>query len=156
MEKYRETNMKNITLVISLMVIAACSVVKAKDERLSEAELPCWITGDDWGIKTTQKAMLMTYLLPVNLDDPKGDAELRLEHGDYRFLGVGGLGVSYPSINMSRDVNALCEYGGRYIEGTSDLYEGSEHMALSSKFLKYAQSYNQYVIDHHYEKIRKN
>ena len=145
--------MKKIILVIGLMVIAACSVGKAQDERISGAKLPCWISGDDWESKTSQKAILMTYLLPINLDDPKGDAKLRLEHGDYRFLGIGGLGVIYPSIDMGRDVNALCVYGGRYIEGTSDLYEGSNHIALSSKLLEYAQSYNQYVIDHYYEEL---
>ena len=146
--------MKKITVVISLMFIAGCSVIISQDELLNRAE-PCWISGDDWGLKTTQKAMLKTYLLAINLDDPKGDAKLRLEHNDYRFLGIGALGISYPSIDKSDDINALCEYGGRYIDGTSDVYEGPEHQALSIKVLKYAQSYNQYLIDHYYKELKE-
>lgn len=137
--------MKKITCFLFSALFASCA-------SNAEEKTPCWVSGDSSRIITSQEAMLKTYLLAINLDDPKGDAKKRLSHGDYRLIGVGGIGLEYPSLDLSKEGHILCEFGGRYIQGTSDVYESEAHAHLSSKFAEYARSYNIVVIQHYNRK----
>jgi hypothetical protein len=113
-----------------------------------ETDMPCWMSGDYSQMITSQEAMLKTYLLPINLDAPEVDAKVRIRHGDYRLIGIGGLGIRYPGLDKKSQGNVLCRLGGRYIQGTSDAQEGESHAMLNTKFLEYAESYNAYVMRH--------
>ena len=137
--------MKKITCLLFCVLCVAC-VSNAEEKP------PCWVSGDSSKVITSQEAMLKTYLLPINLIDPKGDAEKRLNHGDYRLIGVAGLGLEYPPLNLSREGHILCEFGGRYIQGTSDVYESEAHADLASKFAEYAKSYNAVIIEYYNRK----
>lgn len=113
-----------------------------------ETDIPCWMSGDYSQMITSQEAMLKTYLLPINLDAPEVDAKVRIRHGDYRLIGIGGLGIRYPGLDKKSQGDVLCRLGGRYIQGTSDALEGKSHAMLIANFLQYAESYNAYVMKH--------
>ena len=124
--------MKSLILIILLVV----SVRIVADEK------PCWMD-PDFVSPTKQLALLRTLLLPIRLDKPEEDAYLRMKHGDYRLIGIGELGITYPGLE---NMELLCKVGGRYIEGTSDMVEGEEHANLMRKFRKYAEEYNKIII----------
>lgn len=114
-----------------------------------EERIPCWVSGDNSEVITSQEAILKTYLLPVDLNDPQGDAKKRIIHGDYRLVGIGGFGLEYPALEKSTDGDILCKFGGRYMQGTSDVYESESHAQLTSRFVGYAKSYNEIIIDYY-------
>ena len=111
--------------------------------RLAADERPCWLDPDLIS-STSQFALLRTLQLPIRLDKPEEDARLRMKHGDFRLIGIGGLGVTYPGL---KNMELLCKIGGRYIEGTSDMIEGKEHADLIEKFREYATKYNKIIIN---------
>ena len=101
--------------------------------------MPCWMDHDTIPTKLTQVAILKTLLLPIDLDNPEQDLNARTNHNDFRFLAVGGFGIEYPGL---RNKSLLCTYGYRFIVGTSDAVESTEHNELSGKFARYAEQYN--------------
>lgn len=119
-----------------------------------EEKVPCWVSGDSSKVITSQEAILKTYLLPIDLSDPQGDAKKRITHGDYRLVGIGGVGLKYPALDKSENRNILCKFGGRYIQGTSDAHESKNHAQLMSRFTAYAKAYNEVIIDYYKRKNR--
>ena len=119
-----------------------------------EENLPCWLSGDTSGVITSKEALLKTYLLRIELSDPKGDAKKRINHGDYRLIGIGGLWLGYPALNMPKDGDILCKFGGRYIQGTSDVSGSVSYARLEAMFVKYAKVYNEVIIDYYYQKYK--
>jgi hypothetical protein len=95
---------------------------------------------------TSEEAILKTYMLPINLEDPKGDFDKRIAHCDYRFISVNGLYLQYPGLKLSKDKELLDKVGHRSIEGTSDALENEEHADLVIKFGEYAESYNKCML----------
>ena len=126
-----------------------CCILKVSCVTGSEEQIPCWVSGDTIKVITSQEAILKTYLLPFDFNDPEGDAKIRISHGDYRLLGIGGFGLEYPSLDKSKDGHILCEFGGRYIQGTSDAYENESHAELISRFVEYAEAYNLVIINYY-------
>ena len=123
---------------ILILLIPACTFAQ---------ETPCYLDEDNHTPPiTTQIAVLKSYLYPINLDSPVDDAKLRIKLGDYRLLGIGGFGLTYPPLDLQKDSEILCTLGERYIQGTSDAIEGKEHSELISKFTEYATKYNEYII----------
>jgi len=71
-------------------------------------------------------------------------------------IGVGGLGIGYPGLNVPDDGNILCELGGRYLQGIGDVYESKSHSKLMKQFAEYAKRYNMEIIaSYQAGKIRK-
>ncbi len=128
-----------IFIVVTSLLCFSCSSYAQND-------LPCWVTGEYPNLLTKQEAMLKSYLLPMDLNDPIADAEVRIKNGDYRLIGVGGLGVSYLGLNMPSDSEMLCELGGRYLQGTGDVHESKSHDNLMKRFAEYAKQYNMKII----------
>ena len=91
---------------------------------------------------TTDLAILKTNLFPVNLRNPEEDLKIRIKHGDYRFLSMNGLIVTYHGLNFPEDKLLLCLAGEKNIEGTSDALDGEEHADLVIKFTEYTAIYN--------------
>jgi hypothetical protein len=115
-----------------------------------EGKVPCWVSGDSSKVITSQEAILKTYLLPIDLSDPQGDAKKRITHGDYRLVGIGGVGLKYPALDKSdENRNILCKFGGRYIRGTRDAHESENHTQLMSRFTAYAKAYNEVIIGYY-------
>ena len=131
-------------LLCFIMVFMCCSC-----DAQPESKMPCWITGDYSEMITTQEAILKSYLYPMNLKDPVADAKLRINNGDYRLIGIGGIGISYPGIDLRHDGDILCKLGGRYLQGTSDAHESKSHSQLIQKFSEYAGKYNAVVIEYY-------
>ena len=139
---------------MSKIVYFSFCILSASFVFSEEDKFPCWISGDSSKEITSQEAILKTYLLPIDLSDPEGDAKKRITHGDYRLVGVGGVGLRYPALDKSEDGNILCIFGGRYIRGTSDAHESKNHVQLMSKFTAYAKVYNEVIIDYYKRKKR--
>ncbi len=107
------------------------------------AEIPCWSDPDTVPEQYSPEANLRSFLLPINLGDPVGDAELRIAHGDFRLLAVGRLGLIFPGVE-NREVS--CRLGFRYIDGTSDAFESSAHAKLQEDVESYANAYNRKIL----------
>lgn len=120
-----------IKVLVGLFLVFLSSLVLADDR-------PCW-HDPDLNPDTTQTAILKTYLLPIRLESPREDLELRIEHDDYRFIAIGGFGMEFPGL---RNKELLCQHGFRYISGTSDALESREHGELIQAFSEYAEQYN--------------
>jgi len=135
-------DMKEILCLLFFFVTTSCGLY-------AQENVPCWVSGDVSKVITSQEAILKTYLLPIHLNDPEGDAEIRISHGDYRLVGITGIGLEYPSLDKSKEGQILCEFGGRYIQGTSDVYESDVHAQLISKFTEYAKAYNAVIISYY-------
>ncbi len=108
----------------------------------------------DIGSLTSQESILRTYLLPTNLDDPKGDAYLRIDQGDYRLLGVAGFTIEFPTIDKVEDDQIICELGTRVIDGTSDVFESLKTADLMARYREYARVYNQTLVGHYDANLR--
>jgi len=109
----------------------------------SSAELPsCWSDPDALPELYSSEATLRTFLLPINLSDPAGDAQARMKHGDYRVLAVRGFTILFPGLD---DLEVTCQVGFRIIEGTSDAYESRSHAELTSEVKRYASAYNEII-----------
>ncbi|RLA47786.1 MAG: hypothetical protein DRR42_17340 [Gammaproteobacteria bacterium] len=102
---------------------------------------------------TSDFAILKTNLYPINLEDPIGDLQIRVIHGDYRFLSLNEFGVIYPGLNFPDDKTLLCLAGERNIEGTSDALDGDEHADLVIEFGTYVTKYNT-LMKKHLEKVK--
>jgi len=129
--------------MIFSLIFCACSYSCSAQSKIV---LPCWLSGDYSKMITSQESMLKSYLLAINLDQPIADAKIRIKNGDYRLIGIGGIGVGYPGLNLKIEGDILCELGGRYLMGTSDGQEGRSHAALILKFGKYAEKYNAEIL----------
>lgn len=103
------------------------------------ADQPLCPDNQDVSPEVSQLAILNTHLLPIRLESPQSDLALRLEHGDFRFIAIGGFSMTYPGL---RNRELLCTYGFRYIAGTSDALESKEHNQLVQAFTTYAKEYN--------------
>lgn len=125
-----------------LIVCLICTSCMAQ----SYNEMPCWVADDYSAVITKQEAILTSYLYPINLTRPIEDAELRIEFGDYRLIGIGGFGISYPGIDMRIDGEVLCSVGRRYLQGTSDAQESHAHAELIQNFKIYAEVYNKKIL----------
>lgn len=99
---------------------------------------------------TSKEAILKSYLLPTDIDNPISDAKQRILHGDYRFIGLGTnpRDNTYPALDKSEYAYYLCKYGKRYIQGADQYYDNEAHAELIKKFWQYAQEYNQYLLDY--------
>ena len=101
---------------------------------------PCWNDPDYEGeYKTSLEGVLRSYLLPMNLDEPSSDADVRFKSKDYRFLQIGSFQMELPGLG---DRELICTYGFRYVKGTSDGLEGKEHAVPITKFRQYVKAYN--------------
>ena len=108
-------------------------------KKYNSDRVPCWLSGDGSMLITTQESILKSQLLPIHLDNWKHDLAVRISVGDYRLLGIGGVGIGYPALKNKED---LCRLGGKYFDGTSDAIESKGHSALMQKFRRYAEAYN--------------
>ncbi len=111
--------------------------------RSATADTPCWADPDTVPEHFSTEAQLKTFLLPINLDDPVGDAEVRIAHGDLRLLAVGKFGIVFPGVE-NREVS--CRLGFRYVDGTSDAFESRAHAELQGEIESYAKAYNQKIL----------
>lgn len=137
--------MKKIFTLVALVLFMPSKLFAGGNED----HVPCWISGDAPNVITTQLSILKSYLLPINLDDPEGDARKRLENKDYRILAIGGLGIVFPGLDTSKEGGILCTLGWRFIYGTTDAYENEEHINLIGSFTKYAKAYNAIILNHY-------
>jgi hypothetical protein len=113
-----------------LLVICALSVGAIADERLSTSKL----------------GVLRTSVEGFNLDMPEEDLERRLNHGDYRLIGVLGYTLSIPGTDMDQFSPTVKQLGVHIVDGTSDALEGEEHGKLVREVRQYAKQYNQALL----------
>jgi|SRR6056297_519124 len=126
-------------------VLLAATILSA-NALAQAANLPCWLDPDrEVSPSTTQLAVLRSYLLPIDLEAPARDLQARIQHGDLRFLGIGGLGMGFPGLE-NREL--ICEHGFRYIQGTTDGLDSPEHGRLVGRFEQYATEYNSLLEEH--------
>src|SRR5690606_32515014 len=121
-----------------IKVILVTFALSVSSSMVLAEEVPCWADHDAIP-ETSQVSVLKTHLLPIRLESPQSDLDLRLEHQDYRFIAIGAFGVTYPGL---KDKELLCVHGYRYITGTSDAIESKEHSQLVQAFTAYAVKYN--------------
>jgi len=101
------------------------------------------------GIQTSQIAILKTELQSLNLQNPMGDMEKNLSHGDMRFIGIYGFTLYCPGVDKA-NYNLVGRYGIRPIHGTSDAIERGEHGDLMNSATEYARSYNRRILGTQY------
>ena len=147
----------NMDMYKLFLIVLAITIFSFSNSFASSSnnKIPCWVSGDAPDVITSQLSILKSYLLPINLDDPEGDAKKRIHNKDYRLLGIGGLGVEFPSVDSS-EKEILCTLGWRYIQGTSDVHESKEHIELIKKFKKYSEIYNKKILSFWKEKDEAN
>ena len=118
--------------VLAIFLVSAFSISAAAEN------VPCQ-NHPETSPKTTQLGVLKTQLLPINLEFAQEDLVARLAHHDYRFIAIGGFGITYPGLE-NREL--LCAHGFRFIHGTSDGLDSREHNQLVQAFTRYATTYN--------------
>jgi len=109
-----------------------------------EAGLPNCSDVEDY--YTSMFGALKTDMLQIDIDNPKGDLDVRLANQDYRLLGYGTIGgLEIPHIEMLPQ-NEICKYGIRVFSGMTDSFESSKHRIMVEQFRQYIRSYNYYLI----------
>lgn len=133
--------MRRMTILFLLIAVApGCSVARESP--------PCWMTADFSEVITTEHAILKSELLATHLDQPVEDARLRIAHGDFRVLIIGGFTGRYPAIDLEREGEIVCQYGARFVQGTGDSYDNEAHVELAAAFERYATAYNRYLLEY--------
>jgi len=82
----------------------------------------------------------------VDSADPIADAKAALKRGDHSLRSVYGFTTTIPGTDPIQFEHLKLQYGAVPIEGTSDDLEGEEHHRLVQKSIRYAESYNRYVL----------
>ena len=128
------------------MKILLAATILSTNVLAQSADLPCWRDPNlEVSPSTSQLAVLRSYLLPIDLDQPAQDLQVRIQHGDLRFLGIGGFVLGFPGLE-NREL--ICEHGFRYIQGTTDGLDSPEHGRLVHQFEQYATEYNSLLEAH--------
>ncbi|MCO4321186.1 hypothetical protein [Aliidiomarina quisquiliarum] len=96
--------------------------------------------------------MLVSEMLPINVESPKEDAYVRFENGDYRLMGYGLYsGIKIPRIEKLEE-NEVCKYGVRVLPGMTDAFESPDHRRLVDELRVYIDEYNAYIVSRLKEK----
>jgi hypothetical protein len=72
------------------------------------------------------------------------EVERAVARGDYRLVGIGGIGLFFPGLEY-RDgrVELIAKkYGYRFIDGTSDYTDSPEQARFQTAAYEYARRYN--------------
>jgi len=86
-------------------------------------------------------------LKKLKIDNAVPDAKKAIAINDFRLLAVRGYTIEVPGIKES--VSKIeKKFGIKIIEGTSDAFEGPEHKYLNEIARKYAEQYNQTIINY--------
>ena len=74
--------------------------------------------------------------------DPERDLGAAWARGDRRFVGVYGYAAITPGVEHA----LALRQSTRYLAGTSDAIEGREHLRLCRLATRYAERYNQFLL----------
>lgn len=130
--------MRNI-LMVTLFILFSSSCAAGVDSRAHEHASECLSVPN-------QKAELKSFILPINLNDPRGDAEARINHGDMRFLAIREIAIQVPGLPRGGD-QFLCRYGIRIVDGITDVGGDEEYNQLVAKVKNYVAEYNRAVFE---------
>ena len=80
----------------------------------------------------------------MNRANVRREVARALKRGDYRLVGIGGLGLFFPGLEgRDQAVQAVvAKFGYRFIDGTSDYAENAEQATYQSAAYNYARRYN--------------
>lgn len=107
-------------------------------------------------LQTSLYGMLQSELLPMHIDSPEDDADIRFNNGDYRFLAYGLYsGLKVPGTE-ALEKNEICKYGVEVLPAMTDAFESREHRLLVKKFRTYADRYNTRMLKNLRTKERGN
>jgi hypothetical protein len=95
---------------------------------------------------TSNTTTLKTTLRSLNLREPKKDLIENVKNSDYRFMGVCLYYCYAPGLE-NQDTDLVEKRGLRILEGTSDNIEGDQHMKLIGTAMRYAEEYNQGLLE---------
>src|SRR5690625_2909117 len=85
--------------------------------------------------------MLVSEMLPINVESPEEDAKVRFANGDYRLMGYGLYsGIKIPGIDKLEE-NEVCKYGVRVLPGMTDAFESPDHRRLVDELRVYIDEY---------------
>ncbi len=114
-----------------LLIFLVCSInVYAQDAELKSNE-----------------SVLRAELENFNLEHPDQDVLRNLENNDNRFVGIYGYTIELLGVAEEDQIYFKDKYGVRIIGGTSDAIESDEHGNLIRTARKYAEEYNQKLIE---------
>src|SRR5262245_35163746 len=80
--------------------------------------------------------------------DPLIDAKRAVERNDFTLLAVNGYTWTIPGVAETDKFACSEKYGMKAIKGTSDVIMGTEHRRLIELAMRYAKTYNEYVLAH--------
>ncbi|MFT6387157.1 MAG: hypothetical protein ACJAUP_000527 [Cellvibrionaceae bacterium] len=107
----------------------------------------CNVTADE-KTATAAQPIYLQELAWANSADAEKDARKAFSKKDYRLYIVAGRGERVVGVDsaQAKDLKQLC--GTQYIQGSTDVVRGDQHMEALKKAYDYAEKYNQIVVKH--------
>lgn len=85
----------------------------------------------------------------VETADVQTDAQAAIVKKDYRLFVVATRGKNMPGVPSVDDYNrAEQRCGIQYLPGSTDVVKGEQHLALLQRAYRYAETYNQLMLNH--------
>jgi hypothetical protein len=78
---------------------------------------------------------------------PELDAKAALKSNIYTLLAISGYTWTLPGTDNRNKLDYETKYGITILKGTSDAITNEEHLSLIAKATKYAEKYNQFVLN---------
>lgn len=119
------------TALLTSLLLSSCHA--DKPDRVSE--------------QTDRQQQVLDGLAWLKTANPEQDARVAIERGDLRLLRTAGRSASIPGLPSDQASELRRKCGIAVVPGTGDVVYGDEHLALLRKARRYAERYNQIMID---------
>jgi len=100
-------------------------------------------------IAQEQKNDLGEKLRWIESANPNLDARQAIERKDFRLRAIYGYTLIIPGVDQKNYDEYKIKFGFKPIEGTSDHFVSAEHARLNQLAYKYAQKYNEVILNYY-------
>ena len=84
----------------------------------------------------------------VHAANAKQDVKVSADKQDYRLFILAGRGEHMPGVQPDKASESKQRCGMRYLQGSTDLVRDDQHSQLLQKAYRYAEDYNQLMLQH--------